>query len=593
MALPSSALELNAPVQPPPDAQCPQFAGYFDAPAGLSDCADPNCGRLNWKLRQAAKTRDAREILVQSAFEYYVVRHPEILPQYPGFPHFVPSAELAQGLADLSVTGREAYSRFRELNPREADLIAPVEQLLRAVFPSHQIASGDLTWGIRQALMRAYRVAWALRGPVPHRQAHRSELGWIAVSAEDDPPHRPVNVPSAAFPQFNMTVQVQGHTVETRYIVASRHITDDHPVDLNTVPPDRQLPLIIGDIILFIHGHSSRLEEAMSLIDPILNQGEVRGRPVTLIAFDLPSNGYSSMIEHESIASWTRSDWNTGYPILQFIEDFIVAFANGLETQQPGISRQIVGVVGGSLGGNMTLRLGQRSSNAHPWLHNLVSWSPASSWDSWARANLGPTLDPGRYMDIIKHEAVRGSRDNMRKPETESSRHDFFYDRFLFWKIGFMGQSDHWYSPNWLCAPSAVEGARRSIEEIYNPKFRRWHWRVAHEQLIFSHRDSNNTDSSVDPDPRRNPDAGPARYSLIGSRLLLAAGADDNHNPEKLYDNTLQLGAFMTMVKGTTLFLENTGHSIHVERPNFFADRVIQFLFESPPPPFPFFLITN
>lgn len=594
MVLPSWALEFTSPVQPPPDAPCPQVSGYFDAPGESIDCADPYCGRLIWKLRHAAQTRDAREILIQSAFEYYVIRHPEILHQYPGFPVYTPSNRLAQGLADLSVTGREAYSSFRRLNLSEADLVAPLEQLLRHIFTSHQVDSGDLTWSVGQAVQRAYRVAWALRGPVPHRQAQRPGLGWIAVSAEDDPPHRPVNVPSAAFPQFNMSLQVQGHSVDARYIVASRHITDDHPVDLNSVPPERQLPLIIGDIILFIHGHSSRLEEAMSLIEPVLNQGENRGRPVTLIAFDLPSNGYSSMIEHENIASWTQSNWNTGYPVLQFIEDFIVAFANGLEAQQPGISRQIVGVIGGSLGGNMTLRLGQRSSNAHPWLQNLVSWSPASSWDSLARATLLPNLDPGREWHISKHEMVRGSRDKMREPEEDDSRHKFFYDRVLFViKVGFMGQSDHWYSPTWSCAPSAVEGALRSTEEIYNPTFRRWHWRVAHEQIIFSHRDSNNTDSSVDPDPRLNPDAGPARYSLIGSRLLLAAGTDDNINPEKLYDNTLELGALMTMVNGSTLFLENTGHSIHVERPNYFSDRVIQFLFESPPPPFPYFLMTN
>lgn len=597
MALPSRALEITAPFSPPLDAQCPPFEGYFDAPAGLIDCTDPHCGRLIQRLRTNAQLRDAREILTRSAVEYYMTRHPEIWPHYPEYPSLLPYPWFAQALADLAVTGRDAYNSFRQFNLSAAvlsdNIKASVINELHSILPSHSINSNDLTWSISQAVNRAYQVAWALRGPVPYRQAQRPGLGWITVSGEDDPPHRPVNVPSAPFPQYNMTVQVQGRPVETRYIVASRHITDDHPVDLNTVPPDRQLPLIIGDIILFIHGHSSRLEEATSLIDPILNQGENRGRPVTLIAFDLPSNGYSSMIEPENIASWIQSNWNTGYPILQFIEDFVVAFVNGLETQQPGISRQIVGVIGGSLGGNMTLRLGERSS-APVWLHNLVSWSPASSWDSWARANLGPTFDPGRYWDFVKHEAVRGSRDIMREPETDDSRHNFFYDTTLFFfKTGFMGQSDHWYSPSWSCAQSAVEGALRSVEEIYNKRFRRWHWRVAHEQVIFSHWDSNNTDSSVDPDPRRNPAAGAARYSLIGSRLLLATGADDNNFPESLYDNTRQLSNSMTMVDGTTLFLENTGHSIHAERPMFFADRIIQFLFESPPPPFPFFLITS
>jgi hypothetical protein len=39
----------------------------------------------------------------------------------------------------------------------------------------------------------------------------------------------------------------------------------------------------------------------------------------------------------------------------------------------------------------------------------------------------------------------------------------------------------------------------------------------------------------------------------------------------------------MTMVKGTTLFLEKTGHSIAIERPSFFANRILEFLFVSPP----------
>ncbi len=91
-----------------------------------------------------------------------------------------------------------------------------------------------------------------------------------------------------------------------------------------------------------------------------------------------------------------------------------------------------------------------------------------------------------------------------------------------------MGQSDHWYSPGWPCAATAVEGALRGTEEIYNRRFRRWHWRVAYEQLLYSHWDSDNPDPNVDPDPARNPTAGPARYSQIQSRVLLVAGGGED-----------------------------------------------------------------
>jgi hypothetical protein len=52
---------------------------------------------------------------------------------------------------------------------------------------------------VQAAKNRAYRVAWALRNPSPeagYNLRKDPSLGWIAVSAEDDPPDHPVNVPS-------------------------------------------------------------------------------------------------------------------------------------------------------------------------------------------------------------------------------------------------------------------------------------------------------------------------------------------------------------------------------------------------------------
>jgi pimeloyl-ACP methyl ester carboxylesterase len=116
---------------------------------------------------------------------------------------------------------------------------------------------------------------------------------------------------------------------------------------------------------------------------------------------------------------------------------------------------------------------------------------------------------------------------------------------------------------------------------------------VAHEQLIYSHWDSDNPDLSVDPDPRIDAAAGPARYTQIKSRVLLAAGRDDSFFPEQLFLSTKELAAAMTMVEGSALFLDDTGHSIHVERPAFFAGRILDFLFVTPAAPFPAFLMAD
>jgi pimeloyl-ACP methyl ester carboxylesterase len=574
------------PVIDPPNEPCidraTEVTGFFDAPSTLIDCQDPNCGRLIPNLRRLAQTKNAKEILISAAFVHYMLRRPEVGTRYPIPPSFL----FAQASADLAVTGQEAYSSFRQFALREADLIEPVRNRILEVFPSRQPVLIDVSGAVQQALQRSYQVAWALRGPAQHRKTQRPGLGWVAVDGEDDPPHRPVNVPSALYPQYNMTVQVNATPVVTRYVVASRHITDNYPVDIHAIPPDRSLPLIVGDIILFIHGHSSSLEEAMPLIGPLLDQADDKGRPVTLIAMDLPSNGYSSMIEHTDIAAPEMSLWNTGYPILDFIENFIVAFVDQLEAQQSGIKRQIIGVIGGSLGGNMTLRLGRRDPAVHPWLHSVVSWSPASTWISWARAVLGIPLK-NRYSCVIHHEGVGRTSGAMMEKEVESpyfksSLNKFFYQEFAGKGVGRVAQADHWYSESWPCRESTITGSHRSIYEIYNSTFRRWHWRVAHEQLIFSHWDSDNRDLAVDPDPRNDPRAGPARYSQIKSRVLLATGSDDDHKPEKIYSCTKGLASAMTMVNGTTLFLKNTGHAIPTERPIFFANRVLEFLFVTP-----------
>ena len=195
-----------------------------------------------------------------------------------------------------------------------------------------------------------------------------------------------------------------------------------------------------------------------------------------------------------------------------------------------------------------------------------------------------------------KFASVLGSNAKMRETEINDgqphdSLHSLFHETVAGMKVGRVGQADHWYSRSWPCREAAITASHRLLYETYNPRFRRWHWRVAHEQVIFSHWDSDNPDLSIDPDPRNDPRAGPARYSTIKARVFLAAGYDDSFEPEFLFSETRALAAAMTMVEGQALFIRDTGHSIDVEKPAFFADRILTFLFASPPPPFPAFLV--
>ena len=69
----------------------------------------------------------------------------------------------------------------------------------------------------------------------------------------------------------------------------------------------------------------------------------------------------------------------------------------------------------------------------------------------------------------------------------------------------------------------------------------------------------------------------PFRYSKNFVRTLLAAGAYDNYIGTRIYSNTISLSEKMT-VPGRRLLMNTTGHSIHFERPHYFANEIVKFL---------------
>ncbi len=333
-----------------PDAviqeSCPQnqlpFTGYYSLAQGDSRVEPNSEGRLNAFLRSAAQSQDPVKILSLAAATILVGQQ-----------------ELGLALADLAVTGKASFASFRQKPVTPGDLFALVQA-------QNQSPPAQIDAAVSTVLDRAYQVLLALRGTVAERAQNRPPLGWIAVSGEDDAPHRPVNVPGPPFPQYDLPVPCQGKTVQTRYMIASPW-PDPSPPNAGgrTIPMD-PFPVIPkrDSIVIFIAGQDSSVEECLPLVDVFHKLMSERGVGYTIVAMDLPCSGYASMIDHTQIANADTSH-RYSTPMLDFIEDFIVNFVDELD-KILNIKKRIVGVIGGSLGGNMGMRLGQRDLNAYP-----------------------------------------------------------------------------------------------------------------------------------------------------------------------------------------------------------------------------------
>lgn len=460
--------------------------------------------------------------------------------------------ERAFALAETVVTGRSGHAFLRDSG---VDHDAVVAQARRP-------DSSNVEGAVRNILNHIYRVAWALEGLSP-----REDFGWLGVCALTDPPRRPVNVPSSLYPQFDIRVSVQAsgaataQTVDTRFLVCRRGTRPESTRPIEEALERQELPTVIlpeissqERVVLFIHGHTSRAEECIPLADALLPMG------YTVISVDLPGSGYATQLDPPSVGPAPEANIaaaTTGpYSALDFLEQFLSDFVDALDERfGTPVSQQIVGVVGGSLGGNMGLRLAERLPYA-AWRQCVAAWSPASVWGlSWARARHAVS-NADEYYDFAKFESVRATRDRMNQDEDSGMkvRRAYFAQVFHGYET-IDAQSGRWYRDGWEpCKAKYIAGAEADRQEIYTALFRRWHWRVAHEQLCFMHQEP--------PTPNGLP-----RFETIHSRVLLAAGGEDNVFPEKLWDNTIDLAEQALHVQGHSMFLERTGHAIVAERP--------------------------
>ena len=538
-----------------------------------------NEGRLRADLREAARLASPVESLARATM--YFARGDE--PNGKAF-------------AELSVTGRLAFERFRRSPPTEAQVLAA----FRTVAPATAaLPSAALSRAARTALARAYRVASVVRGG-GLCAVERRKLGWLAVSGEDDQPHRPVNVSSAPFPQYDLKVALKSRyypgrpelEVDTRYIIA--HTTPPTrpaacaPSDVKL--PVEPTPVLAPDakVLLFVHGMDSRLEEALDLVNALQGVGgSAKPSPLrqnwTVVSVDLPTSGYATNLDHSRIspldatgeakfrfhgaADLELTDLQLfdargkhEAPVLDFIEDFILAFVDRLDAKLGGtLKPRLMAVIGGSLGGNMSMRLGRQPRAT--WLKNVVPWSPAAIWPSYADG-----ADPTKHIAVAMPWMWAGG-DPRQKAESAADRREFFY-RAFDWTMGLLKrkpQAQEWYRGGWPCKPFHLTSSRLERQETYNPLFRLWHWRLGFEQLLFS---------------QQIGAKGHELYLENTKRMLLLCGVEDTGGD--LCKHVRDVAPKMTRTPGKALYLEATGHSIHTERPAWLARELTEFLCATP-----------
>ena len=522
---------------PPPNQQ-------INVPAGRN--IGKNEGRLRPDLRKAAADAKPLESLRLATFQFAAG-----------------NIDTGKAFADLSVAGSKSFKEFRTALPQESFC-----QSLLAQRPA-QLTETDVLNGCHAALDRAYRVANFLRtgqrGDTPEAKAakikERGELGWIAVSGEDDQPHRPVNAPSSDYPQYDIDVDVEAPMaagpsksvkVRARYVIAQSGTSGNNIKNLVVISMD--LPT---------SGYTQNLD--YDLISPLSAIGNPKWTPLPIpiivpveVLYGIPGlppilpPGFT--IPPGTPLPDFQATGNT--PLLDFIETFVVRFAEAVDQKTP-IKNNIKAVMGGSLGGNMTFRLGRRPNV--PWLPNFIVWSPASIWNSLGEGN-----------DILKHLGPRKAWENADKASKSPGIGDrayFFgaWDGATAWPIIREAQSGTWTSEYYACKLSSVAGARLDRHETYDAKFLAWHWRLGAEQLLYSHQ----TNDAVTKKPR---------YLLNQKPMLLACGLEDQVPYNEICPATQKTAKLMTMTPGRAIFLDKTGHSVDNERRMFFAQQILDFL---------------
>lgn len=172
--------------------------------------------------------------------------------------------------------------------------------------------------------------------------------------------------------------------------------------------------------IVVVPGHTARIEGFDALVPPLAADHRV-------LVVDLPGSGYSDKPDRDYT--------------LRGYEDDIAAFLDAV-----GVAEAIP--VGGSLGGNLVLRLGHRWPERFP---RLVAWAPGGAWRARPLAR------------VVRR--VGG--------------------RLLFWPTVWI-QSRFWYERSWPGRRAALAETFAYYREIMSPGFVRMYWGIVADLLATS-----------------------------------------------------------------------------------------------------------
>jgi pimeloyl-ACP methyl ester carboxylesterase len=178
-----------------------------------------------------------------------------------------------------------------------------------------------------------------------------------------------------------------------------------------------------GPPVVMLHGIASRIEEYEDLIDRLRERRRV-------IVMDLPGNGYSD----KPARPYT----------LAFLEDAVLGLLDLLAVQESDLA-------GGSLGGNLVLRLAHRSPQR---FRRLVPWAPAGAWE------------PMRVFGFLHALMLRAGS-------------------APFWPAIWV-QSRFWYRSSFVGRQRALVEAFQHYREIHGPPFVRMYFELCREQVMTS-----------------------------------------------------------------------------------------------------------
>jgi 2-hydroxy-6-oxonona-2,4-dienedioate hydrolase len=215
---------------------------------------------------------------------------------------------------------------------------------------------------------------------------------------------RPVHVRATRYPQHDATVLGD---VRLRYV-------DVGPSAGHSAS---------GPPLVMVHGIASRLEEYEDMIGPLAAHRRV-------VVMDLPGNGYSDKPDRPYT--------------LGFLEDAVLGLLDQLAIGPADLA-------GGSLGGNLVLRLGHRAPQR---FRRLVPWGPAGTWE--------PMRLLGALASVWLHARS-----------------------VAFWPIVWV-QSRFWYRRSWEGRDEALRQTFAHYREIHGRGFLRMYFEIVREQVMTS-----------------------------------------------------------------------------------------------------------